>query len=392
MVHVRIPWEHHSKHGDIKRMMHTIVNGKQVRLVVAALLLSACGQGKLKAGLNVGLAGADVGNMAASEVRMSKAAKGKRFETRIAAQRALAKGTLTPQILRASVDSFVTDEKVAVVVSRFLQQEEIAAASNFKSQGLPFLSVTPLQDGIASANGPGFSLVPSLAKQAAFLASQAKADDRVAIVHIDNAYGVNLARAVSDALKARGITPVDIRQYEQNWDEPRVVALGAELERQKDPTLLLFLGRAPSLQLIWQPFRDAAKEIRVVGSDLVESTALYANPDGAFTGLLYVRYFNPQDPETRMHDLHERYAMWIGRGEMTGEAVLVYDAIGMIGEALRSGARTRKEIQQYLASLGRSRPPYKGVGGLTSFDESGEAKREFQLALVTNRGVVPAEQ
>lgn len=358
---------------------------------LCALILHGCGPDKLKVGLDVGLAGADVANMAASEVRMSKAAKGKRFETRIAAQRALAKGTLTPEMMRAALDSFANDEKVAVVVSRFLQEEEFGAMAAFRNKQVPFLSVTPLPDGITSATGPAFSLVPSIPKQAAFLAAQARPSDRVAIVHIDNAYGASLASALTDALKKQGITPVDVRTYEQSWDEPRVVAVGTELEREKDPSLLFFLGRAPSLQLVWQPFRDVAKELRVIGSDLVESSAVYANPDGAFTGLQYVRYFDPQDSAARMHDLHERYAMWIGRGEMTGEAVLVYDAISLIGEALRSGARTRSEIQRYFASLGRTRPPFSGVGGPTAFNEQGEAERTFELALVTNRGVVKAE-
>ena len=360
-----------------------------VRLTV---LLAACGDPKLKVGLNVGAAGADVGAMAASEIRQSQAAKDRRFEVRIAAQRAVSNQSAPPQMIKAALDSLAEDEAIAVVVSRFLGQETLDAARSYKSANVPFISVTPLPPGTSAPGGPGFSLVPGYAKQAEFMAGHASANDRVAIVHINDAYGVTLSNALTEALKTRGITPVDVRKYDQSWDEPRVVAVGTEMARDKMPTLLYFLGRAPSLQLVWQPFRESAKEVRVIGSDLVESTSLYTNPEGGFTGLKYVRYADPQSAEARMKDLHDRYMMWISRGEMTSEAALVYDALMMTGEALRAGARTRAQFREYFNSLGRSRPPFNGVAGPVAFDDAGEVARPFQLAEVTYNGIVTVKQ
>jgi ABC-type branched-subunit amino acid transport system substrate-binding protein len=278
------------------------------------------------------------------------------------------------------------------VVSRFLGQEALDAAQHYRTANVPFISVTPLPAGLASGNGPGFSLVPSFTKQADFMASQAVGEDRVAIVYINDAYGVTLSTALVAALKTRGLTPVDVRKYDQSWDEPRVVAVGTELARDKNPTLLYFIGRAPSLQLVWQPFRETAKEIRVIGSDLVESTALYTNPEGGFTGLKYVRYVDPQSTDARMKDLHDRYMMWISRGEMTSEAALVYDAMMMTADAMRAGARTRAQFREHFAALGRSRPPFNGVSGPIAFGDDGEVARPFHLAEVTFNGIVSVQQ
>lgn len=356
------------------------------------LLLTACSDPKLKIGLNVGLAGADVGAMAASSIRMSKVAVDRRFDIRIAHQRATALGTITPKMMAAALDSLANDENVAVIISRFLTNEELEVARNYVGESVPFLSITPLPDGIVSPAGPGFSLVPSLDSQGRFLAEQAKAGDRIAIVHLNSSYGHTLAAALTAALNTRGMAPTSVRTYEQSWDEPRMVALGSELENQDDPTLLFFLGRAPSLELVWQPFREESKEITIIGSDLVESVALYANPEGRYTRLKYVRHFDPQSKDERMFDLHERYGMWIGRGEMTGEAVLVYDGMHLVAEAVRNGARTRDQFREYFASLGKDRPPFKGVGGLISFEQDGTVNRAFQLAEVTNAGIVAVEK
>lgn len=358
--------------------------------VLVALLLAACGDPKLKAGLNVGLAGADVGRMATTEVRMSGAARDRYFDTRVAAQTIIAAGELTPAIMRAALDSLAADEKVGVVISRFLGSEEIDAARAYSAARMPFLSVSPLPDGISSATGPGFSLVPSLTDQAVFLAQQARPSEKVAIVHIDNAYGTTMASELVHTLEARGFKGVEVRQYHQAWDEPRVVALGTELQRDYRPTLLYFVGRAPSLELIWQPFRETAENVRVLASDLVESPAIFANNEGRFSGLQYVRYADPMSQAPRMKDLNERYWMWISRGEMTNEAILVYDAMMLIGEAMRAGARERSEFIDYFASLGRTRPPFNGVGGLIEFTNGGAVKRELKLGEVTRRGVITA--
>lgn len=356
------------------------------------LLVAACGNRQFDIGVNAGPGGADVARMASSEVRMSRPRIDKRVDVRIAAMRATARNEATPPMLAASLDSIIAEKHVGAVISRFLDQEVLALVPRMKSSGLPFLSTTPVPGGIVSGNGPGFSLVPGYHKQAAFLALQSTTSDKIAIVHIDDFYGNSLATELVKALKDRGQNVVEIKKYRQDWDEPRMVALGTILQKQIDPTLVYFIGRAPSLELVWQPFREAGGSSKVIGSDLVESTALYENQEAKFTGLRYVRFFDTKSQETRMKDLHDRYAMWIGRGEMTGEAVLVYDAMLMLGEALRSGARTHQDVVAYLTSLGKSRPPFKGVGGPISFGSDGEVDRKFELAEVHDRGIVVVKQ
>ncbi len=362
------------------------------RLAIALLLLAGCGRGKFEIGMNVGPAGADIARMTASEIRQSQVAKDRRVDVRVAVQRAMVENRATPEMFALALDSMANDEDVAVIVSRFLDKETLAAIATLRAQQVPFLATTPLPDGTLRAGGPGFAMVPGYGEQARFLAQQAKPSDQIAIVHIDNAYGEGLSAALGNALQTAGVSVADVRRYEQSWDEPRMVALGTDLQQTKHPTLVYFIGRAPSLELIWQPFRDAGTDVRVLGSDLVESPAVYDNPEGRFTGLRYVRYFDPKSVDNeRMKDLHDRYAMWAMRGEMTGEIALIYDAMMLTGEALRSGARTRAEINRYFSELGVTRPAFQGVTGPIAFTADGSVARKLELAEVTNRGVVKAE-
>ncbi|HUP87795.1 MAG TPA: ABC transporter substrate-binding protein, partial [Longimicrobiales bacterium] len=201
------------------------------------LLLAACGNRKFDIGVNAGAGGADVARMAASEVRMSRPAKDRRVDVRIAAMRPTARNEATPKQLGASLDTIIGDKHVNAIISRFVDQEVLALVPKMKSSGMPFLSTTAVPPGVVSGNGPGFSLVPGYAKQAVFLAHQAAATDKVAIVHIDDYYGNTLMTELVKALKDRGINVVAIKKFQQSWDEPRMVALGSVLQKEIDPKL-----------------------------------------------------------------------------------------------------------------------------------------------------------
>ena len=357
-------------------------------VLIPLLVVAACGDPKALVGVYAGVHGATVADMTARGVRLSKAASDVRFDIRPVARATVAAGELTDTILRASLDSMAADEHVVAVLSRFLTAGAIGAISNFNQAGVPYIATTPVAPEMVGGSTWGFSLVPDYKKQAEFIAQNAGSGHRPIIVHIDDEYGRAMAGALRVALTKGGSAPIDVRSYKQSWDEPRMIALGHDVHGKK-PDLLVFAGRAPSLTLVIQPFREAGEEIRVIGTDLMESENLYGNSDAALAGVEFVRFLDVTSQTDRMKDLADRYVFWIGFGRITSEAVLTHDGVALIGEALRAGARTRAQVRDYLKTLGRSRPPYSGVGGLIAFGEDGQVARKLELARVTTRGVVP---
>jgi ABC-type branched-subunit amino acid transport system substrate-binding protein len=353
---------------------------------VLLIALAGCGDPKLEVAVYAGPHGATIAKMAASGIRQSQAAKDRRFDARPVAQLAVVRDSLTPEMLRASFDSIAGDTLVVALLSRFYMEAAASAAGALNSAGVPYISLHPTAPELTGGTTWGFSLVPDLQKQAAFIAKNIGAGKRVAVVHIDDAYGRSMASALTSELTKAGSPATDVRKYQQTWDEPRMVALGHDA-RSKQPDVLVFAGRSPSLQLVIQPFNEAGEEVRVIGTDLVESFAAYNNSDGSLAGVQFVRFLDPQSEDERMKDLNGRYILWIGSGQITGEGVLVYDGMHLIGDAVRAGARTRAQLRDYLKSLGRSRPPFSGVGGLIAFGEDGQVQRVMELVEVQARGV-----
>lgn len=350
------------------------------------LALTACGDPKIEVAVYSGMHGATIARMAASGVRQSQAAKDRRFDSRPLAQAAVVRDSLTPEMLAASIDSVAEDTLVVALASRFLMQSAIDETRKLNQVGMPYIALHPVPPELTGGSTWGFSLVPDVNKEAEFIARNVGAGKRVAVVHIDDAYGHSMAAALVAALTRAGSAPTDVRKYEQSWDEPRMIALGHDA-RSKSPEVMVFAGRSPSLALVIQPFREAGEEIRVIGTDLVESSYVYNNFDGTLVGVQFVRFVDPLSQDERMKDLSGRYILWIGAGQIIGEGVLTYDAIHLIGEAVRAGARNRAQVRDYLKSLGRSRPPFSGVGGLIAFGEDGQVQRKMELVEVLARGV-----
>jgi ABC-type branched-subunit amino acid transport system substrate-binding protein len=359
-----------------------------LRKYIPLLLLgmTACGDPKLEVAVYAGPHGATIARMAASGVRQSQAAKDRRFDSRPLAQAAVVRDSLTPEMLRASMDSVAADTLVVALVSRFHLQAAVDATSRLNQAGIPYLALHPVAPELTGGNTWGFSLAPDVNKEAEFIARNIGAGKRVAVLHIDDAYGRGMAQALVAALTRAGSPPTDLRKYDQSWDEPRMIALGHDT-RTKQPEVLVFAGRSPSLALVVQPFREAGEEIRVIGTDLTESFSVYNDFDGSLRGVQFVRFLDPKSEDERMKDLSGRYILWIGAGQITGEGVLTYDAMHLVGEAVRAGARTRAQVRDYFLSLGRSRPPFSGVSGLIAFGEDGQVQRKMELVEVLTRGV-----
>jgi len=355
-------------------------------LVLLLAVAGGCSDKKLEVAVYDGLHGATIANMAASGVRQSQVAKDRRFDARSVAQRAIVRDSLSPEILTASLDSIVEDTLVVALLSRFYMQAAVAATSKMKEAGLPFLALHPVAPQLVGGGTTGFALVPDITKEAAFIAKQVGSGKRVALIHIDDTYGRDMAAALVNALTQAGSAPFLVRSYQQSWDEPRMVALGHDT-RSQGPEIMVFAGRSPSLVLVMQPFREAGEEIRVIATDLVESQTTYNNPDGSLAGVQFVRFLDPTSPDERMRNLQDRYTFWVGFGEITSEGVLVYDGMYLIGEAVRAGARTRAQVVAYLRSLGRTRPPFSGVSGLIAFGDDGQVQRKMELVEVQQRGV-----
>jgi ABC-type branched-subunit amino acid transport system substrate-binding protein len=355
------------------------VSQKNIAIVLIALALGACNREPYRVGVWQGPTGANLAKMAEQEINFNGGVAGRRLNARVVSMRDVSQNLLTPEILRASLDSIARDTMVLAVITRMTDSVTEAAAQQFEEVGVPYLVSTPVDENYVKTHPHAFLLVPTIQEQAEFLAQQAVAEPSprtVAIMHVREPHAETLANAIKTALAARGIAVAFTSTFAQSADEINITAKAREMAAQK-PSILYWIGRSPSLLLVHPIVRNAVPNVRFLSSDLTESWHLYTNPQGVFTGVRFVRYMDPSSADSLVKGLRERLLMWIGRNELNNEVALTYDAIRAVAQVIRAGNTSRAAVLQYL----RSNPTLTAVNGPMRFADQRVA-RPMELAEV----------
>lgn len=283
--------------------------------------------------------------------------------------------------------AFVNDPRVVAVVGHANSAASLAASQIYNTAGLVQIAPTTTAPVYGGAGPFSFRLVPGDAHQAAYLAQVRRhhyPSSRTAVVHVNDDYGRGLLRVLRpelDSVVYEGL-------YADNADSSDVARLCDDIAASA-PDLLLWLGRPLTLGQMLPQLRALLPSLIVVCADACDVGTVYRNTDGRFTGLQFVRFIDPDAPDSAILAFQDRYRSETGE-VASSEALLTYDAVSLVRAALRDGARTRAEVRAYLESLGTKRPAFPGLTGHIEFDASGAFERTYKLAEVRADGVVPA--
>lgn len=352
------------------------------RRVLVAVAAAACGRSApARVAVVMSSDGTAGARLAAAEI--ASAARGEAVPLRIGIDVQEGATPAGPSISIA--DSIARDAGTIAVVGHSNSATSLAASQIYNRERLPQIAPTTTAPLYGSAGPYSFRLVPDDTRQGAFIAGiAAKAGGRVMIVYVNDDYGRALRVAVRDELRRREVAVVDEVPYLEQRDTG-AVAVPAAAVLARRPDQLLWLGRSAQLAALLAVVHAQLPRLRVLGGDGVEAARVYASPD-RFPGVRFVRFIDPESREPRLQEFRARFHAASGR-EATAEAVLSYDAVLLVEGALRSGARSREEVREYLRSLGRTRPAFQGLSGSIVFDPSGAVARPHLLAEVTTTGV-----
>ena len=355
-------------------------------IVPLSLLSIACQKEPHRIGVWTGGTGANVAKMVESDVNFKGGVADRRLEVRLVARRAVARDSLTPAMLRASLDSMANDPSVLAVVTRMTDSITEGAAETFEKSNLPYLITTPVDENYARTHPHAFLLAPSTQSEADFLAEQglkrSEGRRKVAILHTREPHAVEQAEAITEALAKRGVKPAMTLSYAPDADEYNMTAKAHEIA-SVSPDILFFVGRSPSFMLLHSVIRNRVPGVQIYGSSLVESWHLYLNPQRIYTGLHFVRYADPMSPDTAMTRLRDRLTMWIGRDELNTEELIALDAERAVAAAMSDSAVTRAAMLEHLRTKS-----FEGVAGPLRFGANQRTPRTLYLAEVRDDSIV----
>jgi len=281
-------------------------------------------------------------------------------------------------------ERLVGQQGLVAVVGHANSAASLVASQIYNGHRVVQVAPTSTAPSYSEAGPFSFRMVPSDEHQGPYLVEAVRDafpdGARVAVIYVNDDYGRGLRSAVLTTLDpARYPIVVQIPHAEEAV-EPEDVRQGMAAFESAAPDVLLWLARPQILELFLPHLREGHPELPIIGGDAVSRAIVFEDPEGLWPGVMYTDFVDPAStPE--MQAFVDRFQMRFST-EASGPEIMTYDAVRLVLQGIREGARTGDALREYLASLGRERPPFESLSGPLTFDERGDVERSFVLRVL----------
>ena len=249
-----------------------------------------------------------------------------------------------------------------------------------------------LGDGGAGA----FLLAANDSVQGAFLAEFAQGElgaRSAAIFYAADEYGHGLLAGTSAALAQRNVRLVDLAPVRATGDcaTPRGSAYFADLlaavSLRGTPDVVVLAVRTAEAACLARAARTRWPRVKLLTADGVSLDGWFADRAGEASDSLYgVAFWYPTLDDSASRAFVADFTRITGR-EPRSEDAMFYDAVMLLGSAIRAAGADRRAIRRHLSELGSARPSYPGVTGPISFGPA-RTTPMLMIRLVRGRTVV----
>ncbi|HEX2643483.1 MAG TPA: ABC transporter substrate-binding protein [Thermoanaerobaculia bacterium] len=280
---------------------------------------------------------------------------------------------------RAAFQGLIEKEKITAAVGFLLSDEVLACAPLANQRKVVLLSPFAGSDDIKNAGDYVFRNRESASRQAeaiARIAVERFAEKRFAVLHSRSANGISYRDAFVDAVLRLGIaTPPPTVSFEEGKTDYR-----EQIQRLRDkaPEAVYLAGLDRELGLILKQSAELGFKPQFFASAAAISPKLLDIAGTAAEGLVGGSApFDPESSDPRVQAFVASYEKRFG-SPPDFLAANAYDAIHLIADQIRSGARDGESLKKGLYAVKN----YPGIGGTMSFDSFGEVDKPITLVQV----------
>ncbi|MGB9868165.1 MAG: ABC transporter substrate-binding protein [Bacillota bacterium] len=270
------------------------------------------------------------------------------------------------------------DPKVLAVIGHYNSSCTLAGAPIYNKAGVVEISPGSSSPAVTTAGPYTFRVITTDAFQGEYLAKWMVKDEglkKIAILYENDDYGVGLQEVVTKKVKEFGGEVVAVESYylgETKDFSPYITKL-----RALKPDGLFIAGLYNEAALIAKQAAAVGWKVPMFGVDALYSAELITLGGSAVEGLRLSGFFHPSNPDPMVQKFVEDWKAKYGKLGGT-YAAYGYDALLIVAEAIEKGGATREGIKNYLTNM----KGFKGLTGITSFDENGDCIKEPMKLIV----------
>jgi ABC-type branched-subunit amino acid transport system substrate-binding protein len=283
-------------------------------------------------------------------------------------------GALPSEVDRAL--RFAQNASVVGLVGPGGSREALQTAPVYRDAKLPNLIPTGTSSRLRDLGPLSFLLAPNDSVQGEFI-GQFVADElearTAAIVYIPDEYGVGLAAGSAAALARRGVRlTVRLPARRDQVCQPRAATnpyqgVVTDLLTYGVPDVVVLATRTLETSCIARAVHERAPATRFVAGDGALVERFFVAHAGAAADSIYlVAFWHRERRDSASLAFAEAFRARVKR-EPRHDDAMFYDAVMLVGQAIREGGPSRSDVAAYLSQLGRGRPPYPGVTGPIAF-------------------------
>lgn len=284
-----------------------------------------------------------------------------------------------------SVRAYPAMPEVVAVVGPNNSSAALAVAPFLDTAHVPTVLTVATHPVLTNAGRWVYRLCVSDAAQGPALARYAvttRGKKRVAVFFTNDNYGWGLAQSFQRAVWRLGGEVVSSTKHQNaltpaDKENLRDVLAGFK-KSSLPPEVVVLFQRASTGNWTVKAIREAGLDVEILGGDSLAIPGFYADDVEGKEGVRISTFFFERDDNAVTRGFVERFAKRWGHEPTYGEA-FAYDAVALVGEAVRERGPSREGVRAHLDGLVRTGTVVNGVAGPFSIGPDHDARREFYL-------------
>jgi branched-chain amino acid transport system substrate-binding protein len=274
---------------------------------------------------------------------------------------------------------FTSDKRIVAEIGDFTSTSCLAAQPIYTDAGMVQLSPTSSHPDFAIGSDFSFGIIGTQAGEGPFMAQMTKelGFKKVAVLYINNDWGIVTDKYYSGAIEAHGIEVVGRDFYFDG--EKDFTAVLTKLKATK-PDMLFIASMYNDGALINKQREKLGWDIPVLGPGSLYSPKLVELGGESVEGLYTNVVFHPASPKPEVQafvtEFEKRYS-----ATPNMFAAVAFDAINILADAIeRAGSTDRGAIRDAVAATKN----FPSVTGAITFTEVGDVMKEYTRVQVQN--------